>query len=412
LSNNGGVEDGGKGAFVYGRIDLLFGQKLLLYVGQKGLDGVCDYCEGDDQGGGGGGTFVFNFNKNNYYDIGNSILVAAGGGGGAGKDYPGEAGQASNSGGNNPDSNNNAKAGEGGDHGGENGEIKNGYGGRGYFDFSYSSSTITSTATIIFDGAGRNDGSDTSKRKNGGFGGGGSGYNNGGGGGGGYNGGGGGTNNRGGGGGGSYKAGLANSDWAAGINEGNGNVLISKTEVLPWVRQWDDSNSQTNTNCGSHWKTIIDGKPNSGATQLLFDHYYANGETFDHTEPFRFQDINDNSGDNYVRKYEYRLKAKSSHRFRFKVKCDDACFLYMDNTLVMGLCSYNGNYQTTSTAEGGCTACTIDVVQGNTYVFHMYLKEGAQGDGMLWQYILYDGNSHSGSYVNWPSTTYFELTRL
>ena len=84
----------------------------------------------------------------------------------------------------------------------------------------------------------------------------------------------------------------------------------------------------------------------------------------------------------------------------------------MDNTLVMGRCSWNGNYHTTSTAEGSCTACSIDVVQGNTYVFHMYMKEGTGGDGMLWQYILFDGNSESGGWVNWPSTTYFELTRL
>ena len=183
------------------------------------------------------------------------------------------------------------------------------------------------------------------------------------------------------------------------------------------MRQWSVPNTLSNSeygtsNCGSGWKTFIDGKSNSDATSYLLDHYYSNGEAFDHTEPFRFEDIGNNFGDNYVRKYQYRLKAKSSHKFRFRVKCDDVCHLFMDDTLVMGRCAYNGNYQTTSTAGGGCTACTIDVVQGNTYEFHMYLKEGTGGDGMLWQYILYDGNSESGGWVNWPSTTYFELTRL
>ena len=91
--------------------------------------------------------------------------------------------------------------------------------------------------TSIFDGVGSVSQFSYSPLPNGGFGGGGTGELDGGGGGGGYNGGGGGDEDKGGGGGGSYMGGVSQSNWASGVNNKHGFVIIVKGTVAAsnWV---------------------------------------------------------------------------------------------------------------------------------------------------------------------------------
>eukprot|EP00505_MAST-04D_sp_SCG-Rhode-Island_P005309 Stramenopile-MAST_4_protein_5309 len=102
---------GGKGAFVTGSISVNANDKLMIIVGQEGL-------QSSGGGGGGGGSFVYKFTETNWYDINNALLLAAGGGGGGGKDSNGDGGDglAGNGGGTGP---------SGGGSGGTNGNAGN-----------------------------------------------------------------------------------------------------------------------------------------------------------------------------------------------------------------------------------------------------------------------------------------------
>ncbi len=203
-ANGGTSSPGGDGAYTAGEFPVTPGETLTIIVGEEGKPGNTNIFYG---GGGGGGSFVIR-------DAGYvPLIIAAGGGGGSfDENAPGHDGQATTSAGAGGSSapsigegGNSSTAGAGGGGWNSNGQsyynlalggiMKGGSGGTGFYG---------------------NDG---------GFGGGGGSFQ-GGGGGGGYTGGSAGIYNIGGGGGGSYNTGT-NQTNTAGVNSGNGEVLIT-----------------------------------------------------------------------------------------------------------------------------------------------------------------------------------------
>ena len=206
--NAGTASAGGLGAYISGTISVTPGETLTIIVGQMGESGTGSL----DGGGGGGGSFVIRQTGNV------PLLIAAGGGGGSyNSGNPGQDGQATTAAGGGafaPTTVGNGGFTDGGEGGGR------GAGGGGW-NSSGTSNTWCGGGTLQ-GGAG---GFSNHVNGAGGFGAGGGAYH-GGGGGGGYTGGGGGTvNTIGGGGGGSYNTGTSQTN-TAGVQSGNGQVII------------------------------------------------------------------------------------------------------------------------------------------------------------------------------------------
>ena len=200
------VGKGGKGAYIKGTFDNLAGKAVAVHVGEQGKKGTCGICGG----GGGGGSFV-------WLQSGQVPLLIAGGGGGA--SYQGNAGQpglTTEQGG--PGGYSSVPVGSGGytDNGGGGGC---GCGGGGWNGDGKGNSWCTGGK------AKGGPGGVSQYMGHGGWSSGGAAFH-GGGGGGGYSGGSGGTYPTGAGGGGSYNAGIEKTG-QAGVNSGNGKVIIS-----------------------------------------------------------------------------------------------------------------------------------------------------------------------------------------
>jgi hypothetical protein len=243
---------GGSGAYISGEFDLTAGQTLYFLVGQMGEDTRAQVDNAAP--GGGGGTFV-------YFDALDAFpLIAAGGGGsgarcGQSSDQDGSAGTAGNPSGsvvNGGTGGNGGLNNVGGSSywaGGGAGWLTDGTGGNNpadndYTTFDRGAQGGRSPRNGAAGGVRWNDGTD--EGGDGGFGGGGGGGsdNMGGGGGGGFSGGGGARydpcNNEPGGGGGSYNGG-ANQTNTAGVNTGDGAVVISEAFAavnIPTISEW------------------------------------------------------------------------------------------------------------------------------------------------------------------------------
>lgn len=211
LKDTSTVNPGQYGARMKGDFSLTAGQAIKILVGQKGVDNLSNY----RGGGGGGGTFIQNQSSG-------VLLIAAGGGGGAGQysetGGEGQTGTNGTAGSINP--------GAGGNNGGGGGGSTYAGGGAGWTS-NGADSGFGAKGGFTFANGGTG-GAESSDGKPGGFGGGGGSYA-GAGGGGGYSGGGaGGWSYSGrGGGGGSYNGGTNQSN-AAGVQTGNGKVVITK----------------------------------------------------------------------------------------------------------------------------------------------------------------------------------------
>ena len=210
-----GIYTGGLGAGIKGTVSLIQGQVLKMLVGQLGETWV-----GSKAGGGGGGTYVTD-------NLNNPIMIAGGGSGGGGNSSPGNGkpGLTGTAGGNADSGGLGGTAGAGGS-----GTI----GAAGGAGLSGNGGTTSCTGTVplsfINGGTGGAAGTCAASGGDGGFGGGSGGewccYGAAGAGGG-YSGGGGSINTGLSGGGGSYNAGT-NQTNTAGVNTGNGYVIITK----------------------------------------------------------------------------------------------------------------------------------------------------------------------------------------